>query len=436
MNSRKLFVMIMVMLMTFGASNALADCGKCDVKDCGGCTVATIGSEVAHSSMGGTTLNNTTAIFNAFPHLVIYNGNGVELDSECLAGSPSNYPDPFGRAWWQCKEDLWMILDVGRHDYGTRSSNFMWGNSRDMDGFSLMNYGNLPQGYEGTTHPWINIGVAKPHGAGAISANVFFGADSYRYLDTTDDNEYTDSSSGMGALFSWGNGSDLNVSAEVMKKSEKHEYLDPAAGGTDVVEDKDGFFSGALNVRKDTATRIFQGSVVFGSGSYEQYGDPAPDPVDTSVFGVYASAGKFLKNACDGQTSVELFASMGSQKESGTWNDGTNDHPWEEKDSMLAFPGVRVAAWEQISQHFGIMGAVYGAFMIDGYEETDDVDPEPDSDQTWKYHSYDWTAGMFWQPKSNVRVDIQFNKPEMGKIISLGNDDPLAMFIGATVGLN
>ena len=103
---------------------------------------------------------------------------------------------------------------------------------------------------------------------------------------------------------------------------------------------------------------------------------------------------------------------------------------------MLAFPGVRVAAWEQISQHFGIMGAVYGAFMIDGYEETDDVDPEPDSDQTWKYHSYDWTAGMFWQPKSNVRVDIQFNKPEMGKIISLGNDDPLAMFIGATVGLN
>ena len=43
---------------------------------------ATIGSEAAHSAMQGATLMNTTAIFNAFPHLVVMNGNGAELDAD------------------------------------------------------------------------------------------------------------------------------------------------------------------------------------------------------------------------------------------------------------------------------------------------------------------------------------------------------------------
>jgi len=419
LNSRKLFVLFGIMLMTFGAFDALAGCET----SCNNYIPATIGSEVAHSSMGGTTLNNTTAIFNAFPHMVIYNGNGAEIDSERLSGGGYYPAEPFGRAWWECKEDLWFIADVGREDYGTRSSNFMWGNSRAMGGFTLMDYGNLSFpafDYEGTTHPWINLGVAKPNGAGAWSANVFFGADSRTF--TAGDNDLTHSSNGMGALFSWGNGSDLNVSAEVMKKSEKLEYY----SGTDVVEDTDGFFSGALNVRKDTTDKIYQASIVFGSGSYEQNG--VTDTYDTSVFGVYASAGKFLKNACDGQTSIELFASMGSEKhEQGDWDD---------KDSMIAVPGVRVAAWEQISRHFGIMGAVYGAYQLDKYEENDGTDPDPDYDDGDKYHWYDWTAGIFYQPKENVRIDVQLNQDNLCNVLSLGNEDPLAVYIGATIGLN
>ena len=58
---------------------------------------ATIGSEAAHSSMGGTTLNNTTAIFNAFPHLVVFNGNGAEIVTESLVSGSDD--DGRGRLW-------------------------------------------------------------------------------------------------------------------------------------------------------------------------------------------------------------------------------------------------------------------------------------------------------------------------------------------------
>jgi hypothetical protein len=419
LNSRKLFVLFMVMLMTFGAYDVLAGCEE---TGCKGYIPATIGSEVAHSSMGGSTLNNTTAIFNAFPHLVVYNGNGVEIDTERLDWYYKDIEaSPFARAWYEYKEDLWLILDVGRDDYGARAANFMWGQGRTMPNFMPQWYGLDDFDYEGLTHPWVNIGFAKPTSTGgAWSANVFFGADTSE--DGEGDYPTTDGSTGIGALFSWGNGTDLNLSAEVVTKTDTDEYYD----GEDLVEDKGNLFGVSLNARKDTATRIYQGSVVFGSGSIEPYDD---DKEDVSMFGVYASCGRFLKNEKDGQTSVEFFASFETEKYSGT--EGESD--WEDKDTWIALPGVRIAAWEQISKHFGIMGAVYGMYWID--KDQDSYGDDTTDDDTDKYHWYDWTAGMFYQPKANVRVDLQFNKSNLGQIISLGNSSPLAMYLGATIGL-
>ena len=416
----------MIMMMTFGVCDALAGC-----EGCTGCSydiTPTIGSEVAHSSMGGGTLVNTTAIFNAFPHMVIENGNGAELDSEqlCFPGT-HNFSDPgaFGRAWWECKEDMWLILDVGRQDYGVRSANFMWGHSRAMGGgFSGMDFGNVSfpgyTDYEALAHPWINLGIAKPRGEGAWSANLFFGADNAK--DAAGDNDLSEGSSGIGALFSWGNGQGLNASAEILAKSESYEFM----SGTDVAEDKASFFSGAFNVRKDTETRIYQGSLVFGSGSLDL--DAFDDDHEDTVFGIYASTGRFLKNTSTGQATVELYASMSNWKY--TYGDD------EDKYSEIVFPGVRVSAWEQISTHFGVMGAVYGGYFMSGHESSNGADPDPDTDDSANSHWYDWTAGIFYQPKANVRVDMQLNPENMSKLLSVGNDDPLVVYVGATIGLN
>lgn len=376
---------------------------------------ATIGSEAAHSSMGGTTLNNTTAIFNAFPHLTVFNGNGVEIVTQSLVGGADD--DGRGRVWWEAYDGLWLNLNVGRRDYGGQAANFMWGGNRAGEFFTPSMFGDAAPGFSGLDHPWINFGIAKPTAnGGAWAANLFFGADSVE--DDDGDNVVEDSSTGFGGLFSWGNGAGLHVSAEVGIQSETDETFD----GTDVIADDGSFLNFSLNVRKDTDLYIYQGSFVFGSGSGEGEDD---GEIDESLMGVYVSAGRFLKNAVDGQTSIEFYAAFASAK------DEVGDE--EETFNTFLIPGVRVAAWEKISDRFGVMGAMYGAYAMDSDEETF-------GDETEKFttsgFSYDWSAGLFFQPTSNVRIDFQFNKEELGQVLSLGNEEPLVWYIGATVGLN
>ncbi len=380
---------------------------------------ATIGSEAAHSSMGGTTLNNTTAIFNAYPHLVVFNGNGAEIVSQSLVGTPGD-DDGRGRVWWEAYDGLWLNLNVGRRDYGGQAANFVWGGNRAMDFFTPSVFGDAAGGFSGLDHPWINIGIAKPTtGGGAWAANLFFGADSFE--EGAGDNPVKDSSTGFGGLFSWGNGSGLHFSAELAVQSETDETFD----GTEVVADDGSFFNLSVNARKDTALYIYQGSIVFGSGSGAGEDD---FEVDESVMGLYASAGRFLKNEIDGQTSIEFYGAFITSKEEV----GDADNTF----TSIVIPGVRVAAWEQISDRFGIMGAMYGAYSMDSEEENAGGAGDPVVDDTTASFSYDWSAGLFFQPSDNVRIDFQFNKSELGQVLSLGNDQPLVWYLGATVGLN
>jgi hypothetical protein len=368
---------------------------------------ATIGSEAAHSSMGGTTLNNTTAIFNAFPHLVVFNGTGAEIVSQSLVGGADD--SGRGRVWWEAYDGLWLNLNVGRLDYGGQAANFMWGGNRAMEFFVPSFFGDAAPGYSGLDHPWINVGIAKPtSNGGAWAANLFFGADS------EDDGEFKNSSTGFGGLFSWGNGDGLHVSAEVAMQSETLETADP--------DDEGSFLNFSVNARKDTDLYIYQGSFVFGSGNGEGEED---GEVDESVLGFYGSAGRFLKNAVDGQTSIEFFLAYITAKfEVGDA---------EDKFTSFVLPGVRVAAWEKISDRFGIMGSVYGAYSMDKEEETFEGDTGEFKTASF---DYDWTAGLFFQPTDNVRIDFQFNKEELGQVLSLGNEEPLVWYLGATVGLN
>ena len=74
---------------------------------------ATIGSEVANNAMYGGTLMNTTAIFNAFPHMVVNNGTCVELNT---------MGDGMGKVWWEAYDELWLTMDAGRMDPSGRAA--------------------------------------------------------------------------------------------------------------------------------------------------------------------------------------------------------------------------------------------------------------------------------------------------------------------------
>lgn len=55
---------------------------------------------------------------------------------------------------------------------------------------------------------------------------------------------------------------------------------------------------------------------------------------------------------------------------------------------------------------------------------------------TMKGFDYYWTAGMFAQFSENVRVDFEFAPSAMNNFLSLGNQEELIAYLGATVGLN
>ena len=163
---------------------------------------ATIGSEVAHNAMAGSTLMNTTAIFNAFPHMVVENGTGVELN---------NFDDGQGRVWWEAYDNLWLNMNVGRMDYGLSGTDFMWGAGSPGTPFGAV--------FEDNT--WLNLGIARPlsgGGAWAVGAILapFGGTELKGGLPELENNE-----TGYGFNASWGNGNGMHLAGELAFSTEE-----------------------------------------------------------------------------------------------------------------------------------------------------------------------------------------------------------------------
>lgn len=376
---------------------------------------ATIGSEAATSAMAGSTLNNTTALFNAWPHLVTMYGSGAEISTNNFN---SNTNAGSARVWWEAYEDLWLNLNVGRMDLGTQAGNFLWGGPQSP-GLMLNSFGNQLGGFDGSANPWINLGVAQPMSGGAAwSANVFFGAQGTETEPADENNPtFTDSSTGFGALVSWGNGAGLHASAEFALQTET---VEPRTEGGDELEGSALAFT--VNARKDTALYIYQGSVAFGSGTTQTADTDGPVDTDESFLGVLLSAGRFLKNEVDGQTSAEFtFAFTSGSTETG---DDKNDV------GTIVFPGVRVSAWEKITDWFGLMGGVQSVYVLSSDED------DPGGKTSSQGLDYTWTAGMFAQFTDNVRVDLEFNPAGLNDFLSWGNTTPMVAYLGATVGLD
>lgn len=365
---------------------------------------ATIGSEVANSAMYGGTLMNTTAIFNAFPHLVVENGTGVELNT---------MDDGMGKIWWEAYDELWLTMDVGRMDYGMSGSAFMWG-----QGWSVVSPFD-PVVFENAM--MLNLGIAKPtsNGGGwAVGAKI---APNGGTSSTPAGGEATELNwSGYGFNGSWGNGDGLHLGAEFAMTTQEAVTPAPAKAETSNM----GF---GVNARWDTDNYIYQGNFTYVSQS-DTDDQGTPDD-DTTGFGFQVNAGRYLKNEVDGQATAEFGIG---------WASSTNEFGDPvQKDSGSAFllPAVRVSAWEKIGDYFGIMGGVGFTYaMTSG--TFDDGSGAGEAEDSFNFSTFDWSAGLFFQPTDNVRFDARFEESNLNQVLSLGNDSPLAMYLGVTVGLN
>jgi hypothetical protein len=388
---------------------------------------ASIGSEVANQAMSGATLMNTTAVFNAFPHMVVDHGTGVELDTS-FGNAPGDTlltRGGSGKIWWEASDGTWINMNVGRKDYGLQGTNFMWGGNNIMAYMPTEmlfnefynNFGLPTGGSPFADATWVNLGMARPtSGGGAWAANVQFalGKQSNEVGTTTDtENNQT----GFGGLFSWGNGDGLDVSAEAAyQKAELKDNVNSASVDLSTLDF-------GVNGRLTTDMYIYQGNFVFVDGSLSSSGG-GNDP-STTTFGVLASAGRYLKNDVDGQATAEFgLAWMNSSADPG-------DSAQEVTANSFAIPSVRISAWHQISNRFGLMGGVEWAYaMITG------EDKGSETKTTDNFSDYDWSVGMYFQPTDNVRVDAQLRDDNLDHLLSLGNTNPLIAYLGATVGLN
>ena len=367
---------------------------------------ATIGSEVANNAMYGGTLMNTTAIFNAFPHLVVENGTGVELNT---------MGDGMGKVWWEAYDNWWINMDVGRGDYGMSGSAFMWGN-----GWSLV---DPFDGFVFENAMMVNLGIARATSSGGGWALGVMLAPNGGSESTPAGGEADEFNlSGYGFNGSWGNGDGLHLGAEVAFTTV--EDINPVPDPDDVEESSNMGFG--VNARYDTDTYIYQGNFTYASESYTETG--APDD-DFSGFGFQVNAGRYLKNEVDGQATAEFGIG---------WVSGSNEYgdPVETDDvSAFLLPAVRVSAWENITDRFGLMGGVGFTYAMTS-NTYNDGSGAGDNEGKINASTFDWSAGLFFQPSDNVRIDFRFEENNLDKVLSLGNDDALVMYIGTTVGLN
>lgn len=362
---------------------------------------ASIGSEVATNAMYGATLMNTTAVFNAFPHMVVDHGTGVELNT---------MGDGFGRVWWEAYDNTWLTMDVGRMDYGLSGTSFMW---------TGMASGLVFQGspvFE--NYNMVNLGMARATSGGgswAVGARLApFGGSKFTGADPETENNAT----GYGFNASWGNGDGLDLGGE-FAWTKLENITTPAAGAETKDESTDTGFG--VNGRYTTDMYIYQASFLFANGSTK--GDSFTDEQKTTDLGVYASAGRFLKNDVEGQATAEFGL--------GWVKDKYEEGDFKDENSAFFLPAVRVAAWEKISRRFGLMGGVGFAHAFG--KET--IDPAGTEDKNTG-SVWDWSAGLFFQPTENVRIDARFQEANLDQVLSLGNQEPLVFYLGTTVGLN
>ncbi len=382
-----------------------------------GQATAGIPGEVAHSSMGGSTLMPTTAQFNSWTHWVVNHDNFVELSvgDGAFYGPVKDYGAGRGQAalHWKYNDNNHLLFRVRQFDLGGQNSNFVWGGTLEnfflspamlTDMIAVSNYNAYAEGQ------MLNLAWAKPMASGgAFSIGVLYADAGYKYEDN--DGEANDKSGAFGAQVTWGNGNGFDLAASFHSQS--------STFGPSDAEDENSFTHFDLTARIDRGNGwVYQLGALMGSGSIEEFEEEA---FDVSLMGLTANVGRHLLSTDTGAVTTEFFVNYFSLKgEEGDFENTT---------SSLVVPGTRVAAWTQISKRFQVMAGANAYWGISKDKVTAGSDEETESERGM---TFSYSGGLAFVPNDAVRIEGQLEMDRLNNLLSLGNDTPLLARVGAT----
>ncbi|MFO7653678.1 MAG: hypothetical protein R6X25_07615 [Candidatus Krumholzibacteriia bacterium] len=376
-----------------------------------GQAIAQLHGEVAHSAMSGSTLMPTTAQFGAWTHWIVHNPEFVELNV-------SGFDRPFektvdqsqaqGALHWQYDDNNHLLFRVRQFDLGAQASNFLWGGTlgRPMfsPAFGLSSVSDYNAYLDGQM---INLALARPTGGGgAWSIGLLFADAGFK--NNAADPEFEDKSTAFGGQVTWGNGDGLDLAASVSRESSTF-------GGGDAELESD-FLNFDINARIARGNGwVYQLGFILGTGSVVDD--------DESMMGVIANVGRHLLQTDAGGVTAEFYVSYL----------GFKDEPVDEEeftDSFLTVPGMRVAAWSQISRRFQVMGGANAAWSRLS-EERDPVEEVGEIDRSWRGFDVNLTGGLAYTPTATFRIEGELDLGEVNNLLSLGNTTPLLARVGA-----
>lgn len=377
-------------------------------------SMAFAGGEVARSAMAGTNFMNTSADTWVLFHRAMDGEGFGEFVSEGYDYVDEGDPEGFGR----------LILPLGNYRLGIEVNDAATGsNLVDYSGnggayrraFTIGGF----IGDEGPTgNNGFNFGqmVTAKLGFAAGEGGASVGLGIYNHTDEDNEAETKDASTGFTFNGSWGNGAPatagtIEVAAEFTVHSDKTE--DGVTPAND--EELSGNHIG-LDARYSISDNShLEGAIVILGSDYET--DAGSD-----TYGVMGFQATYARDLIEEE-------SRGAVAEVGLAYSGFSYEPdgaSEQTTNTTTIPSFRFSGWNQISKRFTLFGGVEASWSSEAEEDSDSA-----VDESTTGDSFDWSAGLGFNPNENVMIEIFLLTDNLGDGLTPGSTTPLVGGIGA-----
>jgi hypothetical protein len=377
------------------------------------------GGEVARSSMAGTNFMNTSADTWVLFHRSMDGEGFGEFVSQGYAGA-FNKGTPidnqgYGRLILPVG-DYRLGFEVNDHATGSSVADYMAnGGAYRRSDFIIGDF----VGNEGATGnnafgfgQMVNAKLAFGAGEGAASV----GAGIYNHTDEDKEGGFKDGSTGFTVNGSWGNGAPgvsgtVEIAAEFTSNSDKFEDSNDSANDEEL--SGTGFAAdGRYSISDDS--HLSAGAMV-ASHNYDT--DGASDKYKLMVM-----KAAYIRDLIE-EDSRGACVEFGLGWVSDSFEpDGAS----EQKSKDIMIPSCRFSGWNQITQKFRLYGGVESSWSTGTYEDVDNND-----DDSFTGDSFDWSAGLGWNPNDNVMIEFFLLTSNISNFLTLGSTTPVVGGIGA-----